>query len=205
MSQPTEPTTPMPFRDPLRHELSEIRANWVAFLILGILTILLGTFLIIVPWIGTIAAVWVLGALLIVGGVTQFVGAFWARQWSGFFLSLLAGVLYLVVGFLVFFYTEESVAGLTLLLAAFLIVGGIFRIIAALTMKLAGWGWVLAGGILALLLGILIWAEWPEASLWVIGLFVGIEMLFTGWSWVVIALTVRNLPKSELPPGQPVA
>jgi uncharacterized membrane protein HdeD (DUF308 family) len=57
-----------------------------------------------------------------------------------------------------------------------------------------GWGWVLANGIVTLILGVLIWREWPESALWVIGMFVGIDMLFAGWSWVMTALAVRSVP-----------
>ena len=195
MSQPSP--VPPPFREALRHELAEIRANWVGFLVLGILLIVLGTFLIVAPWIGTLATVWLLSVLLIVSGVAQFVGAFWVRRWSGFFLSLLAGVLYVAIGVLIFDRPVAAAEGLTLVIAAFLVVGGVFRIAAALSMRFESWLWSLISGVIALLLGVLIWRQWPEASLWVIGLFVGIEVLFNGWTWVMLALGLRRLPKER--------
>lgn len=193
----SEAPVPGPFRDALRHELAEVRAHWVGFLVLGILLILLGTALIVAPWVGTLASVWVLSILLIAGGIAQFVGAFWVRRWSGFFLSLLAGVLYVAVGILIFDRPITAAATLTLLIAAFLIVGGIFRIAAALTMRFESWVWSLLNGVIALLLGLMIWWQWPAASLWVIGLFVGIEVLFNGWTWVMLALGLRRLPKER--------
>jgi uncharacterized membrane protein HdeD (DUF308 family) len=61
------------------------------------------------------------------------------------------------------------------------------------------WGWVLFGGVLNLLLGILIWWGWPASALWVIGLFVGIDMIYNGWTWVVLALSLKRLVKSGGP------
>lgn len=185
------------YRDPIRHELSELRGQWIWFLILGIVTIVLGTLIIAVPWMGTLAAVWMLSVLLIAGGIGQLVGAFWARRWSGFFLSLLAGILYLAVGILSIDQPIKTAAGLTLLIASFLIVGGIFRIVASLVYRFEGWIWPLLNGVISLLLGIFIWRHWPVDAFWVIGLFVGIEMLFSGWTWVMLALAVRSLlPKA---------
>jgi uncharacterized membrane protein HdeD (DUF308 family) len=82
---------------------------------------------------------------------------------------------------------------LTMLLACVLMVGGLFRIIGSLMHKFPHWGWTLVGGAINLVLGIMIWQQWPEAALWVIGLFVGIDMIFTGWTWVMLALSVKNL------------
>ncbi|WP_152052084.1 HdeD family acid-resistance protein [Tautonia marina] len=196
MSDPIVPGS-SPLRTIIRNELSEIRANWVGFLVLGVVLIVLGSLLIGVPWIGTLAAVWMLSILLILSGITQFVAAFWVRRWSGFFLALLAGVLYAVVGILIVDHPTETAEFLTLIIAAFLIIGGVFRIAVALSLKFEGWGWTLAGGVLSTLLGLLIWRQWPEASLWVIGLFVGLEVLFTGWTWVMLALLLRRLPKAS--------
>lgn len=196
MSEPIAPPT-SPLRAVIRHELTEIRANWVGFLGIGIALIVLGSLLIITPWIGTLAAVWILSVLLILSGITEFIGAFWVRRWSGFFLTLLAGVLYVVVGILIFDHPTEAAAVLTLLIAAFLVVGGVFRIAAAASLKFDGWGWMIASGVIATVLGLLIWRQWPEASLWVIGLFVGIEVLFTGWTWLMLAMILRRLPKAS--------
>ena len=81
---------------------------------------------------------------------------------------------------------------LTIVLAVFLIVEGIFKIMMAMRVRdHSGWGWLLASGVLSVILGVLIWAEWPASGLWVIGLLVGIQLLFTGWSLVMLALAAR--------------
>ena len=90
---------------------------------------------------------------------------------------------------------------LTLILAVAFLVGGSVRIVVVLTERFSAWPWVLLNGVVTLLLGILIWRQWPESSLWVIGLFVGIDLIFNGWSWVMLALAVRAIPPGAPEPG----
>ena len=135
--------------------------------------------------------------LLLVGGAAQLVGSFWTRDWSGFFLMFLMGVLYIVVGLLFLERPVSALEALTLLLACSLIVSGIFRIVGSLMSRFPQWGWVSFGGVLNLLLGIMIWRQWPVASFWVIGLFVGIDMIFNGWTWVMLALRLKSLPRAS--------
>ena len=176
----------------LRHELEAIRGNWAWILALGIILAVVGTIAVAMPFVASLASAVAFGALLLLGGITQLVGAFWTREWSGFFLSLLMGVLYLVLGVLFVRDPGDALLAMTLLLACVLMVGGLFRIIGSLMYRFPHWGWTLAGGILNLVLGVLIWQQWPAAALWVIGLFVGIDLIFTGWTWVMLALAVKN-------------
>jgi uncharacterized membrane protein HdeD (DUF308 family) len=87
---------------------------------------------------------------------------------------------------------------LTLLLAAFFLVGGLFRSIAAISLRFPNRGWALTGGIVGILLGILLWMEWPESGLWFIGMCIGIDMIFHGWAWLMLALAVRAGRSSAL-------
>jgi uncharacterized membrane protein HdeD (DUF308 family) len=82
----------------------------------------------------------------------------------------------------------------TLLIAAFLMVGGIFKIVTALSFRFAAWGWPVLSGVIDVALGIMIWMEWPASALWVIGLFVGISMVFRGVHWIALGLALRALP-----------
>jgi uncharacterized membrane protein HdeD (DUF308 family) len=177
----------------LRHELEAIRGNWGWILTLGIVLIVVGTVAIGMPLVSSLATIVTLSALLVVGGVVQLVGAFWTRDWSGFFLSLLMGVLYLVVGLMFLRHPGEALVAVTLLLACGFMVGGLFRIIGSLMYRFPFWGWTLLGGAINLALGIYIYSLWPFDSLIIPGLFVGIDMIFTGWTWVVLALAVRKL------------
>ncbi len=178
----------------LRHELEAIRGNWGWLLALGIILIVVGTGAVAAPWVASLASAVAFGVLLLMGGSAQLVGAFWTRDWSGFFLSLLIGVLYVVLGLFFLRDPGNALLAMTLLLACVLTVGGLFRIIASLMFRIPHWGWTLAGGVINLLLGIYIYSQWPLDSIVVIGLFVGIDLIFTGWTWVMLALAVRNLP-----------
>lgn len=187
-----------PLRRELRHDLEVLRAQWGWLLALGIGLIVLGMVAIGVPLVMTIGVIVFVGVLLLIAGVADAVGAFWARDWSGFFSRLLEGLFFLLLGGLFVFSPASSAAAVTLVLAAFLIVVGLFRIIAAVSYRFPGWGWPLVSGIVSIFLGVMILSMWPLASLWVIGLFVGIELIFDGWWWVMIALAVRRLPKREV-------
>lgn len=181
----------------LRLGLSALRKNWLWFVVLGVGLILLGLVALGSMMIATLATALAIGALLIIGGVAEVLGAFWTRGWSGFFLHLLSGVLSLVVGVLFLRAPLEAVFALTLLLACLLMVGGIFKIIAALSFRFGAWVWPLVSGIIDLILGVLIMLQWPAAALWVIGLFVGISLLFRGLNWIGLGLVLRSLPASR--------
>jgi uncharacterized membrane protein HdeD (DUF308 family) len=110
---------------------------------------------------------------------------------------MLIGVLYGVVGYMIVDAPGLSMLLLTKFIAIFLIVTGVFRIAAALFVRFPDWGWVLLNGGVTLLLGIIINRQLPEAALWVIGLFIGIEMLFNGWAWVMLAFDLRAVAKAR--------
>jgi uncharacterized membrane protein HdeD (DUF308 family) len=135
----------------------------------------------------------VFGVLLLIAGITEAIHAVMVRNLKGFALHLLAAALYLIAGLFMLEDPVRAAAVLTLLLAAAFLVGGILRIIFSALAHFHGWAWVLLNGVVDVILGILIWRGWPETSLWVIGLFVGIDLLFHGWSWVILALTVRSV------------
>jgi len=185
-------------RPELRHELNALRGNWIWFVLLGVALLVLGTVALGSVVVASLAAAVAIGALLLLGGVAEAVGAFWCRCWSGFFLELLSGVLSIVVGLLFLRAPAGALAALTLLIACFLMVGGIFKVVAALAYRFAAWGWSLAGGIIDLILGLMIWQGWPESSLWVIGLFVGINLIFRGFNWIALGLALHSLPRPEV-------
>ena len=163
-------------------------------LLLGIAMIVLGTLGIFASVIFTIASVVFFGWLLLLGGAVLTVHAFSASRWSGFFLQLLSGVLYLLVGWTLITRPVPGAVALTLIYAISLVVQGVFRLGAALATRMDGRGSLLLSGAITLLLGILIWNQWPSSGLWVIGLFLGIDLLFYGWWLVSLALAVRRLP-----------
>jgi uncharacterized membrane protein HdeD (DUF308 family) len=145
------------------------------------------------PVVATIAVQFMLGWLLVISGIAEGIHAFMAQGWRGFLLELLSAVLYLAVGVLLLVNPLGGAVALTIVVAVFLIVEGIFKIITALRVRdHDGWGWLLASGIVSVVLGVLIWAQWPASGLWVIGLLVGIQLLFTGWALVMLALAAKR-------------
>lgn len=176
----------------------ELHKHWVLLLSLGILLIILGLIAISYSTITTFASVVFLGVIILAAGIVQAVQAFWARRGEGFWFTLIAGILYTVVGALLISRPAAAALTLTLILAAFFIVSGLIKIVGSIVSRFDQWGWVLLSGIISLLLGAMIWSEWPESSLWVIGLFVGIDLLFIGWFWVALSLSVNHLSKKNL-------
>jgi uncharacterized membrane protein HdeD (DUF308 family) len=168
------------------------RLSWL-FLTLGLVSIFIGFLAIGAPHVATSKTVLVIGALLVIAGVTEVIHAVMVRNLRGFAMHLLAAVLYLIVGIFVLEDSERAAGVLTLLLAASFLVGGLLRIVFALVEQFPAWPWVLLNGLADLVLGVLIWAGWPGSSDWVIGLFVGIELFFHGWSWVVLGLMTRRV------------
>ena len=180
------------------NKVHTLQQKWLRFLIFGIALIVLGAMAITFPLIATLTIELIIGCILVIGGIAHVIHAFGIRAWSGFFSMLLAGILYLIFGIMMLASPLIGVLTITFLLTSFLIAEGIFKIVIAFQLRpLSNWGWVLFGGIAALLLGFLIWAQWPSSAVWVIGLFVGVDIIFTGWAMVLIALTLHSVNKKE--------
>lgn len=173
--------------------IEKLRKNWGWFLTLGIVLMILGGLAVATASYVTLASMVFFGVLLLIADGAQIVYTFSLKDWSGFLLSLLSAILYSVVGFLLVTHPVAGALSLTLLLAAFYIVGGIFRIVGSAYLQFEHWGWALFSGIVKLALGILIWLGWPETGMWVFGLFIGIDLIFYGWFWVLLSLTARNI------------
>ena len=178
-------------------ECEFLRGHSRWFLALGIAMVVLGTIAIGSAPVATEAATWLFGFLLLAGGIAEIISAFWAGRWSGTIAHLLIGVLYVVVGLLITDNPVNAAVQLTLILAIFFIISGVFRIVFALAERFTGWGWVLLNGVVTLFLGMLVYKKWPVAGLWVIGLFVGIELIFNGWAWIMLSLSLRRTNGSK--------
>jgi uncharacterized membrane protein HdeD (DUF308 family) len=183
-----------PLQKVIRHELQAIRGKWIWLVVLGIALIVLGTILLGSPVIATMATVTTLGVLILLGGVMEVIGAFWCQEWSGFFLALLSGVLGIVVGLMLLGNPIQGGITLTVLLATFLFVGGIFKAVAAIAHRFEGWGWLLLSGVIDVVLGVLIWRELPTSGLTIIGVLVGISLIFRGVSWLMVGFSLKRIP-----------
>lgn len=158
----------------------------VALIILGLLAISFATFT-------TLLSVVLLGALILAGGLFVIIDAFYFwRHRHGFFLRFSMGLLYSIVGLIFIFGPVLGSAAITLLLAVLFILLGISRIVSSTALQLPRWKWSLASGIITLILGVMILAEWPASGLFIIGLFVGIDLMLFGWAYVMVALFARG-------------
>jgi uncharacterized membrane protein HdeD (DUF308 family) len=175
--------------------LEDVRNNRGWYLSLGIALMFLGFVAIGRTYMFTAFSAIFIGWLMIGAGVLQALHACWKeRGWGGFFLDVLTGILYVVVGFMVVANPAATTVALTLMIAIFLLFEGIFRMVAAVAVRQPNSGWVMLSGAINALLGYGIWRQWPLSGLWVIGLFVGIHMLLNGWSLVMLANAAKNLP-----------
>jgi uncharacterized membrane protein HdeD (DUF308 family) len=163
-------------------------------IVLAVLMTLVGLFAIIVPIVSGIAATLVVGWFFSVMGILHFLFAWKTHTTSGVLWEILLGVLYLFSGFYLLFHPLAGLASLTLLLAAYLLVKGVLQIVHYFQMQPRhGSGWLLFDGIVSLILAVMIWRAWPFSSVWVIGTLVGISLLFTGFSRLMISLTARKM------------
>ena len=171
----------------------ELKKNWAWMLSLGIVMVMLGVIGLGMTVLFNEIVVMYFGFLLLFGSGVQLMQAFRAEAWKGRVWHVLIALVYIVGGIIA--VTEPVIAGMTLalLIAWTLIVIGVLRLVMALQMRGAnGWLWTLLGGVLSVVLGVMIINEWPQSGLWVIGLFVAIEILFAGWSQIMIALAAKN-------------
>ena len=160
---------------------------------MGIVYVIAGFVAIGHPIMASYAVELVIGVILIAGGVISVIGSFFSGDWKRFLLILISGVLYLIVGYLLLKNPISGVVTLTLLLAAFLFVEGIFKIVNSFQMKPApNWGWLLVSGIASLILGILIFLEFPSSSVYILGLLVGIYFLINGFSMIMFSFAVKE-------------
>lgn len=160
---------------------------------MGVLTAVLGVFLILYPFGTAMITTVLLGWILILVGVAQFVFALHTQTVGNFFLKILLGILYVGAGIALAFLPVEGVIVLTGALGTLLLIQAGLLTVTAFQMKpIDGWGWYLADAIASLLLGVLIFVKWPNSSIWAIGTLVGVAVLAGGISRVMIAAKIRS-------------
>jgi len=174
--------------------MEEAKKNSGLLIFLGIMTVIFGVVAIGSPLITGAAVAMFVGFLLLASGVARIVHALKSRQWGTGFWGTAIGLLGVVAGLLMIFRPLVGLVTMTLLLAFYFLVDGICEIIAAFKIKPdQGWGWVLFNGIIAVLLGFMIWRQWPVSGQWAIGLLVGIHILMTGWSMIILGTGARRI------------
>ena len=184
-------------------DLGDLKKHWGRMMGLGIAFLILGTIGLGMELFLTVASVLFFGFLLLIGGGFQLVHAFmYCKGWNGILSHAANALLYLVVGGLI--VNDPLVAStlLTLIIGISLIMIGILRAITALQHRgTPAWSWTLVSGVLSILIGFMIMANWPASGLWVIGLFIAIELIIAGWSYVLLALAVKKMGQDAETPA----
>lgn len=174
--------------------LKKLQSNRTWFMGLGISLVILGALAVMFAYVSTIFSMVYLGLIFAVVGIAEIIKAIKVRSSFGMFLvQLFFGILYIVAGVYIVSYPVINAVTLTLLFALLFIVIGIARVVAAFFGNAPHRGWLLFNGIITILLGALIWQQWPSSGLWVIGLFVGINAIFTGLSWIMLASKLKRI------------
>ena len=183
--------------------IEEVRAHRGWFLFMGVALIIFGTIAIGIAEVMTIVSVLFLGWILLFAGVFEVIHGFARLAWGGFFVNLMGGLLYAVTGLLMITHPGVAAVTLTFMIALLLIVAGTFRIFVAFSTPIHHRGWLILNGAISLFLGFCIMSSWPVSGTWVIGLFIGIDMIFDGWTEVILALSAGG--GGGTTPAQPVA
>jgi uncharacterized membrane protein HdeD (DUF308 family) len=173
-----------------------VKSNATMLLVLGIVTSVLGVLAIMYSWFSGAVVATMIAIILIAAGIARTIFAFKAGSFGKGLLAFALGALTIVVGIWMMTRPLLTLLSLTLLLMIYFLVDGIMEIVAAFKAKpMEGWGWVLFGGIVSVVLGIIIWRNLPQAALWLVGVLVGIKLIFAGAAMTAIGMTGRRAMK----------
>ncbi|MGA7766815.1 MAG: DUF308 domain-containing protein [Candidatus Sulfotelmatobacter sp.] len=173
--------------------LDQVKRSWGWFLVFGILLMILGVACVAKAQTATTFSILALGWVL-ASGVLWLVNSFYAFSWHGFFLYLLNAIIRGVTGYLLIRHPDAGAQGVTMLLAALFIVGGLFRGVGASVIQFPRWGWTVFSGLVSVVLGIYLLVSWPAATTYFIGLAIGIDLIFDGSALVGFAGAIHSLP-----------
>ena len=191
-------TLPQDFGDiaKLKSEMSAaVKAHWKAFLFEGIVLALLGLAAMVVPPLASLAVTIFLGWMFLISGIAGLFATFWARQMPGFWWSLFSAALAVLAGLVLIARPMQGVLTLTIVVGAYFLAEGIATIMYALEHRRElseRWSWLLASGLMDILISFLIISGLPGSAEWAIGLLVGINLLLGGAALVGMALAARK-------------
>jgi len=197
-----------------KFEWGDVKKHWKWHLFLGFFFVITGTIGLVVTPIATLSSVLLFAAFMMAGGVFQLAEAVSATKgWKGRLLHIIAGLLYIAGGIACAINPVAASLALTLILAAAIFVIGVFRVVIAFQhrQELRDWGIVLISGLASIAIAVLIGISWPYSALWTLGIFISVDLIFNGWSHIIIALAARKSLEEEekeqetSPGGQEVA
>ena len=172
---------------------SAMRNKWGWFVGLGILLLICGGIALGTLFLATVASVYYVGMLMLIGGIVHLAHAFQVRGWEHILFWVLSGLLYTIAGVLAFANPLLASEALTLFLAIALLIAGTFRVWVGRKLKPErGWVWIVISGLATAAAGIAIAVGWPVNSLWILGLFLALDLIFQGWTLVAFGLVLRR-------------
>ncbi len=173
--------------------------GWI--ITLGITLSIIGLIMIGSAYATSVFTIALIGFLAFLGGIVQCIHSFWVKKWGGFFLSLIGGLLLLFIGLFILSKPIISLQAITLILALYFMASGLTKIIFSLWARFFNWGWMFFSGLVSIFLGLLIWSQWPASSLYIVGLFLGIDLLILGVSWLVASASAGHIPSGGARPA----
>ncbi len=183
------------FRSAQRAVAEAMREHWVLFLVEGIVLVVLGLLAIVIPPLATLAVTILIGWLFLISGVVGLVTTFWAKGAPGFWWSLVSAIIAIIAGVILLASPVGGSVSLTLVLIVFFIIEGVASIMYGIEHRREASsraGWIIASGVIDLILAAIIFSDLPGSAAWAIGLLVGINMLFGGTSLIAMALAARS-------------
>src|ERR1700747_1261808 len=179
-------------------DLAPLRAKWGWIVALGVVYAIAGFIALGSVVTATVASVFIVGIMMIIAGAAELINAFQIKSWGKFLIWALLGVLYIVAGFVTFENPLFAAVLLTLLLGASLVASGLVRVFLAFNMRREmPWIWVAFSAVITLLLGVLILARWPITSVYILGLFLGIDLVMAGAGWIGLGLGLHRVSASR--------
>lgn len=170
----------------------EARRKWGWFVALGVLMVILSAVAFANLLVATLATVAYIGVMMMLGAIAHIFEAFQVRRWGPFFMWLLAGLLYGAAAVLIFYNPGFAASALTIAVAVALVFSGVMRIGAGVRARPdAGWGWIIASGVITLLVGIIVAVGWPANTLWLLGLFLAIDLTFQGAAAIAFGVALK--------------
>ena len=181
---------------------TQLGKSWRYLAVVGGMISVLGLLAIAFPFVTGLSLSMLLGVLLIIGAIGHVAHAFSARGWKGFLAQTVLAAIYAVGGIALLVNPALGLATLTLVLAGFLLADGVVEMGMGLRLRPeSGWGWLVASGVLALLVGVLVWMGWPSTAAWALGVLFGVNLLSTGLSMVMLAMGGRKATRDVTSPG----
>jgi uncharacterized membrane protein HdeD (DUF308 family) len=180
-------------RERFRGGLAEFSRKWGWYLALGVCLVILGILAGGMATATTMVSVVVLGWILLVAGAGLALFSFLTANWSGFLVTLAAGILSIVAGIEILSYPVSGAVAITMAIGTMLLVAGIFRSIASIVMRFPNWGWALFSGLVTFALGVILLRNWQSTSLWFLGVVIGIDLILHGISWITFSIGLHRL------------